>query len=606
MLVRLQYLKKLGYPGAKSLPRITDAEMGAFRTRSNVITFRKPETDAATKVVRNVSAITRLGHLAQNSVTLHGIEADTPMAPLIVWDIAHALPVGGRLLFTGNMTQEHILDLDYYRLAFHRTDYAGTTEYLKIAGLDAEKSSLDEWTFGIPVGPDDATLLNACVKRILEFDIPKKEIILCGRPGQNFQYWDQVRIVGEDIPAPPVQISRKKNRIAQEARYENLCIIHDRVFLPANFMDAVLQFGNAYPLTTFQSIYFDDKWNLVPRRYSDFGVAKKLDAHNNLGLMRDDADTPGKFAPTVFPLVERGEFLFANPHRYSKHVFPTGSLYLCKRSVWLRCPQNDALAWAEFEDVEHAARATAMGIPSRINPHGFSQSMISRPLLSVLGAFHIETRSGQNDMYRPLLEVVPWPRKPLIKKTQAQAVADAARFATKYAPHVEPSAITASASSTRTRLAMLARVVYGAQLPIQKAPVKQFLLDFEKLIIGDQMPYSWFDNTAEAIVAQGKDALRYLFHQSPEVLNHAGMRPRRAVFAKTLHDYLPHDGFLNRAGSIVSAIVLGLQKHHAFVFPGGPLWRYRMIRATTPFAHYAEPAHTASALPETPPAEHVA
>lgn len=588
MIVQLRYRKKMAYTGAKYLPRITAADMATIDPNSLVVTFRKPEMGRADKVMKNVSALTRLNQLPGNNVTFHGIEADTPLAPLMVWDAAHSLPVGGVLRFTGNLSSQHLLSLDYYQGSFKRTDRPGVAEFKKLAQLDAEKSDLDSWTFGLPVGPEDATLLNACVKRILEIDVPNKEIILCGRPGANFHYWDQVRIVGEDITAPPVQISRKKNRIAQEAKYDNLCIIHDRVFLPKDFMEAVRTFGNAYPLTCFQSIFFDDKWNFVPRRYSDFGVAKKLEAHSNLGLMRGEGACPSKYAPTVFPLVERGEFLFGNPHRYGRNTFPTGSLYLCKRSVWLRCPQNDALIWAEFEDVEHADRAATLGIPSRVNPHGFTQSLISRPLLSNMGASHVESRSGQNDMYRAPLEAFPFPRKPMIKKTQEQAVKDAVRFAEKYSPHVDSAALAASATSSRTRMAMLARVIYGAQLPIRKAAVKQFLLDFEKLIVGDQMSYRWFDFMAEQLVKQGKGAMFYLFEDSPEWLNHTAMRPRGAVFAKSLRDYLPNDGLMIRAGSLVSAILLGLQNNRAFAFPKGFLWRYRMIRDTTPFARYAD------------------
>ncbi|MFH7439462.1 hypothetical protein RA269_28935, partial [Pseudomonas syringae pv. tagetis] len=76
---------------------------------------------------------------------------------------------------------------------------------------------LDSWTFGITVGPGDATVINAAVKRILEIDILHKELLLCGTPGSNFAYFDKVGIVGEDITAPPVQIGKKKNRLALEA-----------------------------------------------------------------------------------------------------------------------------------------------------------------------------------------------------------------------------------------------------------------------------------------------------------------------------------------------------------------------------------------------------
>ena len=89
-------------------------------------------------------------------------------------------------------------------------------------------------------------------------------------PHPDFKYFDKVRIVGTDIPAPPVHITRKKNVLAQEARYENLCIIHDRVLLPSNFWSAMVAFGDHYPFTGLQSFYFVDKHNLIPRKYSDF------------------------------------------------------------------------------------------------------------------------------------------------------------------------------------------------------------------------------------------------------------------------------------------------------------------------------------------------
>jgi hypothetical protein len=203
--------------------------------------------------------------------------------------------VGGSIRFIDDPVDTFQLERKYFIDAFRCIERkADSAHFVKEAALPAEAGSLDEWTFGIPVGPEDATLLNVCVKRILELDVPKKEILLCGRPADNFRYWDHVRVVGEDITAPPVQICRKKNRIAQEARYENLCIIHDRVFLPHNFHEAVQRFGGAFPLTGFQSLYFDDKWNLAPRRYSDFGVSLRLATQTSEGLSR----SPASCSPT--------------------------------------------------------------------------------------------------------------------------------------------------------------------------------------------------------------------------------------------------------------------------------------------------------------------
>lgn len=587
MITRLQYRRGLGYIGARHLPKIPADLIQSVKGKS-VITFRKPLANSADRVIRNVSALTKLDRIVGTDVVFIGVQNDSPLAPILIWDVAHALPVGGRITFIGDLVERHQLQRDYYAGAFVLEASSLGVAFRKVSKLDAEMSSIDEWTFGIPTGPEDATLLNACVKRILELDIPKKEILLCGRPGTNFKYLDKVRIVGEDITAPPVQITKKKNRLAQEAKYDNLCIIHDRVFLPKNFMESVRKFGNAYPLTGFQSIFFDDKLNMVPRRYSDFGMANKLSGQTNLGLMRSDEIQPSKYSPTVFPLIEKSEFLFANPHRLTRNTYPTGSLYMCKKSVWLRCPQNESLNWIEFEDVEHAERAFEMGIPSRVNPYGISQSMISRPLLSVLGASHIELKNGMSGLYRSVFEPLPLPRKPLIKKTQEKAALDAFAFVRKYAPEVDIPSLSASAQNHRMRLRMIARALNGVRLPLHKPTIRQFMADYEKLIVADQLPYGWHEAMAEHFYYGGRNALQEFLERSPTLLNHVGQRPRRGIFAETLKDYLPKDGFAIRLGSLVSAIGLWAQNHRAFAFPGGILWRYRQIVDSTPFIHYAE------------------
>lgn len=598
MIVCLEYRKKLGYAGSKRLPRISVNDILRFPEGSTVLTFRKPEgcrevACIPIRYARNVSALTRFSGLAQvgtsSDITLHGIEADSSLAPIMVWDVAHALPVGGVLRFTGNLSDKHQLDLPYFNGAFERADKLDglVSEYWKVAQLAAEKSTLDAWTFGIPVGPEDATLLNACVKRILELDVPEKEIVLCGRPGSNFKYWDQVRIVGEDIQAPPVQIARKKNRIAQEARHPNLCIIHDRVFLPKNFMEAVRRFGNAYPLTTFQSIYFDDKWNLVPRRYSDFNVAPKVSAQTTQGLVRGEGVRAGQYSPATFALVERGGFAYANPHRSSPMDYPTGSLYLCKRDVWLSCPQDESLAWAEFEDVEHGARAARMGIPSRVNPHALTQSMISRPMIAWLGSIHAEKPSGVIYKYRALLESLPFPRKPMLKKTQEQAVRDVVRFASKYAPGIPQDVLATGVTNARSRLAMITSIIHNVRLPVRKADVQEFLKDYEKLIVGDQMSYQWFEYASHKIVTEGGEGMALFCEESSELFNQAALRSRNAVFARTMEDFLPENGLMSRLGSLVSAALLGLEANRTFVFDGGLYRRYRLIRDSTPYLDYA-------------------
>lgn len=585
---RLVHRKGLSYPSAKQLPELN---LSGVPQDSLVVSFRKSAAVKPAKVLRKISAISQVGRqcVAQD-VTLIGLQLDSPLAPILMWDIAHALPVGAVLRVWDDIVDRPWLARPYYAEALvpiERTSRG--LVYRKVAALPAEDGDLDSWTFGIPVGPEDATLLNACVKRVLELDVPRKEILLCGRPGDNFLYWDKVRIVGEDITAPPVQISRKKNRLVQEAAYQNLCIIHDRVFLPANFMQAVRSFGNAYPLTAFQSMYFDDKFNLVPRRYSDFNVTHRIIGQTIQGAMRDGS--AGKYAPVAFPLIDAQEFTYANAHRCSRNTYPTGSLYIVKKAVWLRCPQNESLMWEEFEDVEHGERAWEMGIPSRVNPFGFSQSLNARPRLSQLGTVRIELRHGGYGIYRPLFEALPLPRKPLIRKTIERALIDVATFGRKWSPDIDIPELSSSVIRSHDRIRVIVRLVHGARLPIRRGEVLSFLKDFARLVVSDSLPYAWYEYMLQQVRRRGAEGFRGgdvsgIFLE--EILNQTGQRLHRDVFAKTLRDYLPRRSLLVTLGSVVSAILLGLQNHRAFYFPGGWWWRYRMIHATTPYEDYAD------------------
>ncbi|NLA18961.1 hypothetical protein GPU89_20440 [Burkholderia cepacia] len=127
-----------------------------------------------------------------------------------------------------------------------------------------------------------------------------------------------------------------------------------------------------------QSLYFDDKLNMVPRRYSDIGISHRVRGQSERGVMRNEGvERASEFAPAVLALTERSSFFSHNALRYDQTSYPTGSMYICKKSVWLSCPQNENLHWIEFEDLEHAYRASDMGIPSRVNPYGVTQSGVA-------------------------------------------------------------------------------------------------------------------------------------------------------------------------------------------------------------------------------------
>ncbi|MNJ24669.1 hypothetical protein D3C77_190930 [compost metagenome] len=591
MLIQLKYLKHLGYPAANDLPELPAPAVDRS-TSDNVMTFRENESRDADCVIEKVSGLSRLEWPEGNSLVLWGIQTDSALAPLILWDLAHAAPVGAVIELVESIGIDCYFMREYFQGAMILEDTAdGYRRYRKASLLDAEHGSLDEWTFGIPAGPDDATLLNACVARILELPIPKKEILLCGRPAKDFLYWEHVRIVGEDITAPPLKICSKKNRLAQEAQYENLCIVHDRVFLPDDFYDSIQRFGNAYPLTAFQSLYFDDRTNFCIRRYSDFFISQGLASHRTEAPRRDDTSKTSRFAPAIFERVEDTAFAYANGHRYSANTYPSGSLYLVKRRVWSRIPQDESLYWTEFEDVEQGERAGRLGIPSRVNPYSFTQSMLSRSMLNWLGTTLCETQGGDLKPHRTLFELLSFlPRKPVNRKTQDQAARDHLTFMKRWGIEADASleSPAAAASQTERRLRWLVQVVHAARVPLRPTAVRNFINDLEKLVISEQISYQSKENIARDFVAGSNKARESVILNCNEIINQSAQRPNGNVYANSLSDYLPERTLLARLGSFSSAWFLWRNRKAMVATDMGFYALYKAIVGSTPWSSYKD------------------
>jgi hypothetical protein len=591
-IYRLIHTKQLGYTAVtkKTAPALPDAVFAMAAAGAVVVTFRPLDGRRPKRLIKKVNATDRFSWIKAKELVLYGLENDSPLAPLILWDVAHAAAIGSRIIVMANAIEQSYLQRAYFAEGLKVVESAPQKlVFEKIAMLGAERDAgLDAWTFGIPVGPEDATLLNATVKRILEIDVPQKEILLCGRPGANFLYLDQVRIVGEDITAPPVKICAKKNRLAEEAQYPNLCIIHDRVFLPQDFYAAMKRYGDCYPMSTLQSVYFDDKYNFIPRRYSDYGVSHRVRAASVKGLLRgNDVDNASEFSPSILAKTEFSGFYPAHAMRYSTSVYATGSMYICKRAVWLAYPQNENIYWIEFEDLEHGFRMSDNGVPSRVNPHAVSQSLISRPLLSrAIGTF-IENVKGQNRLFTSWTEMVRLPRKPAIKLSHEGALASMNRFAQKYVPkHVFNQIPVASVFRTNTRMSSILDIITRASVPYQVDAVARFLADFEKDIVFDQMPFYWREMIASDML-NGRGNLTYsMVLNNDALVNHAALRPKHAIFYRTLHDYLQPRSVFGKLGTFMSALYLFAKRKNVIYLKGGPWAYYRALSKSTPYVDY--------------------
>lgn len=580
----LKHHRSLGYLKTRELVDLP-ADLDLPASTSNLITFRASTKLKAAEVIKNLHAAMRpTSMFGAGSYAFYGVQSDSPLAPLLLWDAAHFLLVGQRLTVIEDSPMASYLDREYFRSGLVAVERTPTKiVYEKVAKLPAEgDDDLDSWTFGIPVGPEDATVLNAVVKRILEIDIPNKEIILCGTPGQNFAYFDQVRIVGEDITAPPVQICKKKNRLAQEASYNNLVILHDRVFLPKHFGEMVRRFGPRYPLMTLQSMFFDNRVSLHPRRYSDYGLAMGEIAQ---GLHRTSGEAVS-IAPSVFTEIERTGFCFASPMRFSKDMsYPTGSLYICRKEVWNAYPLDESLFWVEFEDIEQGLRAGEAGIPSRVNPFGISQSITSRALLGVRSP--VEMASGKLGYTSPNFFSI-LSKKPLFKMSTPAALAKLRLFANKYVANHEGFSIPtgAKAMSAREWVELINLIVQQSTFGNDIESVRQFIADYEKFVLLDQLPNTQQEAITHQFLLDPAAAKQSLITSSSEIRNMLYQRPYQSWFYQGLGDYF-HRNLLSLPGILISAVRAYASNGKVFYFESLPA-AVKAIYNSTPFGSYTE------------------
>lgn len=583
----LKHYKSLGYLSTRELSELP-VDLQLPHECSNLVSFRGSHKVKPDEVIKNLHAAVRpISMYGEGSYCFFGIQSDSPLAPLLLWDAAHFLVVGKKLTVIEDTSMQCYLDRDYFKAGLVAVSRTSThITYEKVAKLPAESDDdLDSWTFGIPVGPGDATVLNAVVKRILEIDIPNKEIVLCGAPGNNFAYFDKVRIVGEDITAPPVQISKKKNRLALEAKYNNLVILHDRVFLPKHFGEMVRRFGPRYPLITLQSMFFDNRLSMHPRRYSDYAMVKGEIAQGLQGVQRS-SDEAASIAPSVFTEIEKTGFCIANPMRFNKDTsYPTGSLYVCRKEVWNAFPLAETLFWLEFEDVEHGIRACKAGVPSRVNPFGISQSVTSRAIFG--GRSSTEWPNGRLGSTGPSLFSM-LRKKPMINSSAVSALSKLRVFANKYVANHEAFSIPTGTReiSPRDWIELVNLVIQKSSFANNVESVRNFIADYEKMVLLEQLPHmqkEWLTHqfltdptaTKQALITSSME-IRFMLHQ----------RPYQSWFYQNPNDYFHHN-WLSLPGIVISAFSVYAKNGKNFYFES---FReaVKAIYNSTPFRSYVE------------------
>ncbi|MDI6773841.1 MAG: glycosyltransferase family A protein [Verrucomicrobiota bacterium] len=198
----------------------------------------------------------------------------------------------------------------------------------------ADSDSMERWTFGIPTNYSRPAWLERCVESIYAQGILRFEVIICGTYGGRLR--NNLRHIEFKERDDLGWITRKKNIICSEARYENIAVMHDRIVL-------------------------DPDWHAGMKRYGDYFEMLSCRIRNERGERETDWMTWGGplFLNRRLGLLEYGD--------WDPYVYVDGGFCALKKRVWARAPWDEDYFWGEGEDIVLAHRMTREGVVIRFN-----------------------------------------------------------------------------------------------------------------------------------------------------------------------------------------------------------------------------------------------
>jgi hypothetical protein len=187
------------------------------------------------------------------------------------------------------------------------------------------------FTFGIVTdgSPEGADRVRRILARIAAENIPAYEVVVVGTcPG--LEQDSHLRVIPFDESQRPRWITRKKNLITRNARFDNIVYMHDYLLPEPGWYAGWQIFGSAFhacmnPILNADGERFRD-WTL-------FYDASVQPAKDFAGAGRFD---------NLLPYSETG---------LSKGMYFSGAYWVAKRDIMREFPLDERLSWGEGEDV---------------------------------------------------------------------------------------------------------------------------------------------------------------------------------------------------------------------------------------------------------------
>lgn len=234
-----------------------------------------------------------------------------------------------------------------------------------------ENNSDIEFTFGIITDGSCDNNIEKIIDSIESNNIPKYEIIIVGNSkiirNNTFIY------EFDETQKDRCWITRKKNIIAENAKYDNIVILHDYVKITPNWYHGFLKYGNNFKICCSKII------NKNGVRFRDLILYIKT--YKGLGMIDVYLDCMSKLNIVIKPYIMIDDYLlnkyflrhnllpysFKNNEKLNKYVYISGSYYVIKKNIALENKLDETLLFHNCEDLDLCSRLVKKGILQEFN-----------------------------------------------------------------------------------------------------------------------------------------------------------------------------------------------------------------------------------------------
>ena len=180
------------------------------------------------------------------------------------------------------------------------------------------------FTFGITTDYKNMDQLNEVFKSIQDLNIPDYEILCIG--GEKKEDTDNVKYIYFDESQKEGWITKKKNILAQSAKYENVVLMHDYYVFDKNWYKNFLEFGNNWDVASCQQLLITGK-----RHFTDWVIWDS-------------------------PMYPRYSALPYDEWTMTNCMYQSGGFMIVKKALVEKLPFNEDLVHNQAEDVEWSLR----------------------------------------------------------------------------------------------------------------------------------------------------------------------------------------------------------------------------------------------------------